>query len=282
MEVPGTSSEDDVAIMFEQDRFIVRLQQRVVREDNILVCFLAGSFGARREDEYSDLDVVLVYAESAARDAAWAERRDFARSVLPYVPAKSFDAAHVRPHFHVALYGNGAKVDYLFITQQELEPNPWHREIRILKDTAAWGEAHQAASARALAPQVRMEAAEMQRLDDRFWVMFWDVYRQLLRGDREKPFPVYLELLYFTLPPLLHALPPEDPAYQGLLRARYSQDTPVTLEHLRELMNAYVAARSAIIRRQNVGFVPDGSFERTLAQTMERRSQSDGHSRLNE
>lgn len=258
--------------MFEQDRFIVRLQQQVVREEAIQVCFLGGSFGARREDGYSDLDVVLVYGDVVLRDDAWAQRRDFARSVLPYVPAKSFDATHVRPHFHVALYGNGAKVDYLFTTQDELEPNPCHREIRILKDHAGWGEAHQAASARALAPQVRMEAAEMERIDDRFWVMFWDVYRQLLRGDREKPFPVYLELLYFTLPTLLRALPPEDPAYQGLLQARYSRDIGVTLDHLRDLVDAYTAARSAIIRRQNVGFIPDGSFERTLQQTMGKRS----------
>ena len=258
--------------MFEQDRFIVRLQQRVVQEESILVCFLAGSFGMRREDDYSDLDVALVYGDEVARAAAWKERRAFARSVLPYVPAKSFDATHVRSHFHVALYGNGAKADYLFTTQQELQPNPWHREIRILKDIGGWGETYQATSARTLAPQTRMEAAEMERIDDRFWVMYWDVYRQLLRGDREKPFPVYLELLYFTLPPLLQALPPEDPAYQGLLRARYSRDTKVTLEHLRELVDAYVAARSAIIRRQNVGFMPDGSFERTLQQTMGRRS----------
>lgn len=258
--------------MFEQDRFIVRLQQHVVREEGILVCFLGGSFGARREDDYSDLDVVLVYGDAASRDDAWARRRDFARSVLPYVAAKSFDAAHVRPHFHVALYGNGSKVDYLFTTQDELQPNPWHREIRILKDSGGWGEAHQTASSRALAPQVRMEAAEMEHIDDRFWVMFWDVYRQLLRGDREKPFPVYLELLYFTLPPLLRALPPEDPAYQGLLRARYSRETRVTIDHLRDLVEAYTAARSAIIRRQNVGFMPDSSFERTLQQTMGRRS----------
>lgn len=258
--------------MFEQDRFIVRLQQRVARDEHILVCFLAGSFGSRREDDYSDLDVVLVYGDEVSRSDAWKQRRDFARSVLPYVPAKSFDADHVRPHFHVALYGNGAKVDYLFTTTQELEPNPWHREIRILKDAGGWGESHQATSARTLAPQLRMEAKEMEEIDDRFWVMFWDVYRQLLRGDREKPFSVYLELLYFTLPPLLRALPPEDPAFQGLLRARYSRDAQVTLEHLRELMDAYVAARSAIIRRQNVGFMPDGSFERTLQQTMGRRS----------
>lgn len=257
--------------MFEQDRFIVRLQQRVMQDESILVCFLSGSFGSRREDDFSDLDVVLVYGDEVARAAAWKERRDFARSVLPYVPAKSFDAAHVRPHFHIALYGNGAKADYLFTTQQELEPDPNYREIRILKDRGGWGETYQATSARALAPQLRMEAAEMERIDDRFWVMFWDVYRLLLRGDHEKPFPIYLDLLTFTLPPLLRVLPPEDPAYQGLLRANYSENTGATLAHLRELANTYLAARAAIIRRQNVGFIPDGPFERTLQQTMDRR-----------
>lgn len=257
--------------MFEQDRFIVRLQQRVAREETIPVCFLAGSFGSRREDDYSDLDVVLVFAAETTREAAWAERRDFARSVLPYVPAKSFDADHVRPHFHVALYANGAKVDYLFETQQTLAPNPWHREIRILKDREGWAESHREASAQTAATQPRMEAAELEGLDDRFWVMFWDVYRQLLRGEREKPFPVYLELLHFTLPPLLQALPPEDAAYQGLLHAHYGRDTGVTLEHLGRLLEAYVAARSAVIRRHNVGFVPDNSFERSLRRTMERR-----------
>lgn len=258
--------------MFEQDRFIVRLQQRVVREDGIVACFLSGSFGRRREDDYSDLDVVLVYEDEAARDAAWAQRRDFARSVLPYVPAKSFDADHVRPHFHIALYGNGAKVDYLFQAREKMEPVPWYREIRILKDSDGWAESYQNQSARVMATQPRVEASELERIDNRFWVIFWDVYRQLLRGDVVKPFPVYLELLYFTLPSLLRALPPEDAAYQPLLKARYAEEPEVTLAHLKELMDAYVAARSAIIRRHNVGFVPDSSFERTLQQTLARRS----------
>lgn len=258
--------------MFEQDRFIVRLQQRVVQEGDIAVCFLSGSFGSRREDAYSDLDVVLVYEDEAAREAAWAQRRDFTRSVLPYVPARSFDAEHVRPNYHVALYANGAKVDYLFETKQSLRPAPEYREIRILKDSAGWGESFQAESARMLATQPRMEAAELERIDNRFWVMFWDVYRQILRGDAVKPFVIYLELMEFTLPPLLGMLPPEDPAYQGLLNAYYnSNDSEATLQQLKRLLDAYVAARSAVLRRYNVGFVPDGSFERTLRQTMERR-----------
>lgn len=259
--------------MFEQDRFIVRLQQRVAQSGELVACFLAGSFGARRQDAFSDLDVVLVFSSPQARQEAWKERREFVRSVLPYVPARSFDADHVHDYFHVALYGNGAKVDFLFAVTDSLEPDWWHREIRILMDTGGWAEAHQVASSERPVTHPRMQAAELQELDDRFWVMFWDVYRQLLRGDRHKPFPVYLELLHFTLPPLLRVLPPEDPAVKPLLNAFYVEDTEATLEHLHRLLDAYVEARSAVIRRQNVGFVPDGAFERALRQTMARRTQ---------
>jgi hypothetical protein len=258
--------------MFEQDRFIVRLQQRVMREGSIEICFLAGSFGMRREDAFSDLDVVLIFGDAEAFEVAWRERRAFARSVLPYVPAKSFDATHVQPYFHVALYGNGAKVDYLFTTRERMRPTAAHREIRILKDQDGWAEAHQAASAAIVPTRERMEAAEMATIDDRFWVMFWDVYRLLMRGDTDKPFTVYLELLYFTLPPLLRVLPVEDPAYQGLLHAHYGLDATVNLQHMSQLKDAYVAARTAVLRRHHVGFVPDSAFERSLEQTMSRRT----------
>lgn len=256
--------------MFEQNRFIVRLQQRVVQEPAVQVCFLAGSFGRRTEDDYSDLDVALVYADAAARDAAWTDRREFVQSVLPYVPAKSFDAAHVRPYFHVALYSNGAKADYRYESKETLQPNPWDRELRILKDDG-WGERYRMACAQEGRTMPRLEAETLARLDHRFWVMFWDVYRLLLRGDTDKPFTVYLELLHFTLPPLLRVLPPEDAAYQGLLAAQYGEDAGATLAHMRRLLDAYLAARAAVIRRYNVGYRPGSAFERSIRRLLERR-----------
>lgn len=257
--------------MFEQDRFIVRLQQSVMREGDVGICFLGGSYGSRRADEFSDLDAVLVYDGDAARDAAWTRRREFAHSVLPYVPARSFDAAHERAYLHSALYSNGAKVDYRYETRESLAPEPAHAEIRILKDADGWAEQYQAASARVLPAVTRVEAAELERLDHQFWVMFWDVYRQLLRGDAERPFITYLNLLDFTLPPLLEALPPEDASYQGLIDVAYSRDAEATLVHLRRLLDAYLAARSAVIRRHNVGYIPDQGFERGIMQTLNRR-----------
>lgn len=257
--------------MFEQDRFIVRLQQSVMRESEIESCFLVGSYGRRTEDAFSDLDVTLVFPDEATRVAAWERRKAFAQAVLPYVPARSFDADESN-HVHSALYSNGARVDYHYLARESATPDPAHREIRILKDSEGWAEQYQAEAARVLPARSRVEAGTLEQIDNRFWVTFFEVYRLLLRGDTDRPFRVYVRLLARTLPPLLEALPPEDPAYQGLLAAYYDrEDVRATLAHLRELLDAYLAARSAVIRRHTVGFVPDSSFERGIQRLLERR-----------
>ena len=61
--------------MFEQDRVLVRLQQRVMSEGDIVACFLSGSYGRRENDAYSDMDVALVFADETARERAWRQRR---------------------------------------------------------------------------------------------------------------------------------------------------------------------------------------------------------------
>lgn len=252
--------------MFEQDRVLLRLQQRVLAQPEVLVCFLSGSYGRGTHDAFSDLDVALVFADEAGRASAYEQRGEFVRSVLPYVPAKSFDAIHVRPYFHIALYSNGTKVDYRYETKDTLKPNPWDREIRLLKDSDGWGQSFQEQSAQLQGslPLPTTTAEQLTGLDQRFWVMFMDVYRLVLRGDYDKPFPVYLQLLFFTLPELLRLLPAEDPAREDLIGARYRRDPQITIAHLRELLNAYLAARQAIVRRHRLNFVVDGALEREL------------------
>lgn len=247
--------------MFEQERVLGRLQQRVMSEGDIVACFLSGSYGRRTQDPYSDMDVALVFADGAARDRAWRQRREFVQSVMQYVPAKSFDATHVRPYFHIALYSNGTKADYRYELIDELASNPWDSDIRILKDTDGWAERYQAACAQTARPQPRLSAAELATLDERFWVMLWDAFRLLLRGDGDKPFTIYLELLHFTLPALLQVLPPEDPTRQPLLCANFSQDTQATAVHLHNLLQAYLNARTAVINRLHLDFSPDTRFE---------------------
>lgn len=258
--------------MFEQDRVIVRLQQRVLQDAAILACFLAGSYGRRVDDGYSDLDIGLVFADEAKRDTAWQNRREFVQSVMPYVPCRSFDGVHVRPYFHITLYNNGCKADYRYETPENLRPNPWDRDIRLLKDTGDWGKQFQEACASTLFTQPRITTEELNALDERFWVMFWDVYRLVLRGDFDKPFTIYLELLHFALPPLLTVLPPEDPAHKGLLNATYSHDTKATAKGMAKLLEAYLAARTAVIRRLSLAFMPNTSFESGIQKLVQKNA----------
>jgi hypothetical protein len=256
--------------VFEQERFIGRIQRHVQSDNSLIACFLSGSFGRRLEDGYSDLDIALVYVDEAARERGWQQRRDWVRAVMPYVPARSFDAVHVRPYFHIALYSNGTKADYRFEAQELLQPNPWDRDIRMIKDSGRWVEDYQAASARLALPQPYLSADELMALDNRFWVMLWDVLRLLKRGDADKPFTIYLELLHFTLPTLLRVLPAEEPARQELLTASYSQDTTATAQQLGRLLDAYLAARAAVVQRQRLLFTPDQAFENEMKRLIAR------------
>ena len=249
--------------MFEQDRVLLRLQQRVLAEPEVLVCFLSGSYGRGEQDAFSDLDVVMVFSNEGSRDAAFEQRKEFVRSVLPYVPTKSFDATHVRPYFHIALYSNGTKVDYRYETRETLIPNPWDRELRLLKDSEGWGKAFQESAIQLSGslPLPTITAKELTSLDERFWVMFMDVYRQILRGDYDKPFPVYLQLLYYSIPRLLRLLPHEEPTRQALINASFGHDLRATADHLRRLLEAYLAARQAIVHRHRLLFAPNEALE---------------------
>lgn len=258
--------------MFEQERVIGRLQRRIVAEPSISACFLSGSFGRNTSDDYSDIDVALVYADDAARESGWANRGEFAKSVMPYVPLKAFDGEHVRPYLYITLFSNGSKIDYRYESAASLAPNPWDGQIRILKDSGGWAETYQSESSRLSKPQAAIGSSELERLDQRYWVMYWDALRLLARGEYDKPFTIYLELLSFTLPSLLQALPENDPAREGLINAFYSRDTRATAKHLAGLMDAYLAARSAIIQRYHLQPVGDAAFESEIRRLIQKVS----------
>lgn len=251
--------------MFEQERVLVRIQQYILKDEEIAACFLAGSFGRGASDAYSDLDLVLIFKDEDSREAAFAKRKEFVRKLLPYVPAKSFDASHVRPYLHAALYSNGAKVDYLYETF-EIVPAFELKDIRLLKDENQWGSGFLSRCA-LLSPSYKLSTITNSAfidLDNRFWVMFMDIYRQLLRGEYDKPFSIYLQLQSFTLPALMKLLPPEDASYQELIGLYFSQDCESNIAHMRKLLSSYLSARDSITSRHQLNFQPDLTFERDL------------------
>lgn len=258
--------------MFEQDRLLVRLQQKVVSSRDVAACFLSGSYGRRQADSYSDIDMVLIFRSEDAKAAAWQKRRSFAQEISPYVPVKSFDADHVRPFFHIALYSTGTKIDFRYESKESLTPNPWDRDLRILIDENGFLEAYQTQSAQISRPALPITAEQLLKIDQRFWVMFWDVFRQVLRGEFDKPYPIYLQLLHYTLPPLIEQLPTGTPVRHQLLIANFSQQLDITRSHLSQLMSAYVDARNKIVQDQHLDIEFDQKFETAVQQLVKRHT----------
>jgi len=256
--------------MFEQERMIGRLQRKVASESDIFACFLSGSYGRRTNDEFSDLDIALVFADAAAKTRAWRNREQFAQSIMPYLALKSFDAQHIRPFFHIALYANGSKLDFRYEERHALNPNPWDSQIRILKDSQNWAESFQMASAQMIYPQPVISKTELINIDRRFWIMFWDIVRQLARGDSDRPFTIYLELLYFTLPALVRALPPSDPARKLLTQIHYETDAKNSMQSMITFFDGYIAVRSALIKHYSLQITTDTSFEFEFRKLLDR------------
>lgn len=257
--------------MFEQDRFLVRLQQQVNSDRSLIGCFLSGSYGRRQQDGYSDMDIGLLFASAYDRDAAWEKRRRFVSSILNYVPVKSFDGEHIRPYFHIALYSTGTKADFRFELKEELQPNPYDKDLRILRDSDGWIEQYQAQCARLAIPMPRIKASELEAIDQRFWVMFWDTLRLVLRGDMDKPFTIYVELLHFTLPSLIAQFPQGSPTRTALQVAQFSNNGKLTQQHLKQLLDAYLTARNQIVRDQHLDVQFDGKFETAVQQLIQRQ-----------
>lgn len=256
--------------MFEQERMISRVQRKVTAEPEIMACFLSGSFGRRTEDPYSDLDFALIFENDQDKALAWDRRRKFTQEIMPYVAVKSFDASHVRPFFHIALYANGAKLDFRYESKKTLNPNPWDRQIRILKDSYGWVEEFQKTSSTLPFPQPRISSSELFELDQRFWIMYWDIVRQLARGDSKRPFTIYLEILYFTLPPVLTAMPENDPVKDNLIKANYNLDAQFTLKNMVEFLHAYLNARSKLVNLYSLQFPINSAFESEIMKLLEK------------
>lgn len=257
--------------MFEQERVISRLQRRVMADPAILASFLGGSHGRNANDAYSAIDAALVFRTDSARDRAWAGRREFAQSVMPYVPVKGFDAEHLRAFFYITLFANGSKVDYRFESAESLKPVPMDGRIRILKDTGGFADSYRAQCARLNHPIPSISSEGLEEIDERFWIMFWDVLRLLARGPNDnKAFPIYLHLLWSALPPLLRALPPEDSARQALTNVHFSRDMQATEQSLIALLDAYLAARATIVRLYHLQPVGDSAFEAEIRRHIQR------------
>ena len=256
--------------MFEQDRFMVRLRQRVLGERAIVAAWLAGSFGRNTPDPYSDIDIALVFDSAKSRQWAWQQRHTFCTSIMAYVPAKSFDNPK-DPQSHVALYANGTLADFRYLDVNSLQPYWLEADIKILKDNAEQVAATIQQRSQGLTKQVkRVSSAELTTLDTHFWIFFWDTYRRARRGTPASGFEDYLLLVSTVLPTLLGGLRQDSAERNALINLHYTLQNGETLTHLRQLVTVYRNARQAIAKQHRLDYQPDASFEREIDRALKK------------
>ena len=103
-----------------QDHFRVysELEQYFKSSSSVIGIFLSGSCANDTMDQYSDIDIGIVYDSDKNMETYWALRWDWD---LPKWFHR-FDADHVRDHFVIYIFEPNVKVDIVLYTMDSLPP----------------------------------------------------------------------------------------------------------------------------------------------------------------
>lgn len=155
--------------------FLARQREAWPGQDWLLGIAVGGSWVAGGLDAYSDLDLVVVH-DGAEVAMTLAGRRAFAARLGDLLQA--FTGEHVgEPRLLVCLYGPPLlHVDLKFVTLEELGTRVEDPEVLWERDGAL---THRIAETRAR----RLEAPDLQWVEDRIWVWVHYIDAKIRRGE---------------------------------------------------------------------------------------------------
>ena len=135
--------------------------------------FLGGSNVRGGMDEHSDLDVGIVFADAAARDAAWARRREW--EIAPWL--HTYDADHIRPCFAYFLFEPGIVAELPLYTVGEVPEARWGGPYLVVWDEtgALEGQLQRAV--------IDAPAEDLVKQDEQFWAWTLHGVKQARRGE---------------------------------------------------------------------------------------------------
>ncbi|MBB6674685.1 oxalate:formate antiporter [Cohnella nanjingensis] len=156
------------------ESFLETTKRELSRDERFLALLAGGSLLSGTMDEFSDLDLILVYAPEH-REAIMADRLSIAGRFGSLLSA--FTGEHVgEPRLVICLFGPPAlHVDLKFVTPSELErriENPsvlWERGAEIGRVLERTSPAY--------------PALDRQAIEDRFWVWVHYAATKLGRGE---------------------------------------------------------------------------------------------------
>ncbi len=135
--------------------------------------FLGGSNARGGMDEHSDLDIGIVFTDAAAREAAWARRREW--EIAPWLHA--YDADHMRPYFAYFLFEPGIVAELPLYTVDDLHEARWGGPFLVV-----WDETGELESSLRDA-HVDPPAEDLTKQDEQFWAWTLHGAKQARRGE---------------------------------------------------------------------------------------------------
>jgi predicted nucleotidyltransferase len=146
------------------------------RQPGALGAFVSGSVATGTADQYSDLDLGLVFADDRSRARVWERRNDW--EIAPWF--HRFDADHVKDHFVIYLYEPGVKADLNLYVPADLPRPPGLRYEPLWDET---GELARWAEEVAALPVPQPDWNDAVHEEERFWGWLYFCVRHVQRGE---------------------------------------------------------------------------------------------------
>lgn len=145
--------------------------------ETVVGAIVSGSVAAGGMDEWSDLDVGIVFASPEARETEWQRRSQWTF----YPKVHQLDATHIKPHFVITFFDPNIKTDLSFYTLDTL-PSLHGAPYAVAFDRSNKLEAWARHCNEAFSQQ-EPDWSNVQLEDERYWA--WTYYRitKIHRGE---------------------------------------------------------------------------------------------------
>jgi hypothetical protein len=165
----------------EHYRVYTELETYFKSISTIIGIFLSGSSAIGVMDQFSDVDIGVVFDSAESVDSFWKKRWDW------NVPKwfHRFDADHVRDHFIIFLFEPNVKVDIVLYTIDTLPPPEGGPYLLVYaKDPKlnTW-EVTSKSKIKTIKSSSILELEEIIHDDERIWAWLYYCYLHIARGE---------------------------------------------------------------------------------------------------
>jgi len=151
-------------------------------------CFLSGSTATGQMDVDSDLDLGVVFQDTAQRVEVWEKRWDW--QIAPWF--HRFDADHIKSHFVIYFFEPTVKADMNLYVNDDLPSaagGPYHVVWDKTGSLTDWANALVAGATKTAGATAAKQAVsspdwrEVVHEDERFWAWLFYLYNHVHRGE---------------------------------------------------------------------------------------------------